>query len=144
MRRLLPATFLLAFTLAACGGAGDGSGSGSGNDTLTLDSQAPADTADIRDEMLTPATLSDPRIEALDDAERRILQDYVNRGVRRDSLEDPGSRNLLGGWLDSNLTVGQVIALYRSVEEIEPIAPEQLGQPDRPPQQSPTRLQEQE
>ena len=120
MSRHLLLTACLAFLLAACGRAENGPASG---DTLTVASQPP-DTADILTEPLTPATLRDPRIEELGDAERRILQDYVNRGIRRDSLEHPESRNTLGGWLDSNLTVGQVIALYRNTQKIEPLPPE--------------------
>ncbi|PSQ71364.1 MAG: hypothetical protein BRD38_02255 [Bacteroidetes bacterium QH_9_67_14] len=83
MRRLLPAV-LIALALAACG---DGGSNGTDADTLPVASQSPPDTADIRNEMLTPATLGDPRLETLTDAEQRILQDYVNRGIRRDSLE---------------------------------------------------------
>lgn len=114
---------LLALTLAACGGGADGSGS----DTLTVEGQVPTDTASgIRDEPLTPSTLKDPRIENLTAAEQRVLQDYVNRGIRRDSLEDPDSRNSLGGWLDSNLTVREVIALYHGTEKIEPLPPQPL------------------
>jgi len=141
MPRLLPAALLrraatqasilqasilgvLVLALAACGGGADGSG----NDTLTVEGRAPADTAasGIRGEPLTPSTLKDPRIEQLTAAEQRILQDYVNRGIRRDSLEDPDSRRSLGGWLDSNLTVREVIALYHGTEEIKPLPPQPL------------------
>jgi hypothetical protein len=122
MRCLLLAV-LVASLLAACGDAGSGN-EADGEDTLTTESRPiPSDTADIRGEMLTPATLKDPRIETLSGAERRLLQDYVNRGIRRDSLEAPGSRNSLGDWLDSNLTVGEVIALYRGTQKIEPLPP---------------------
>ncbi|PSR01392.1 MAG: hypothetical protein BRD47_06325 [Bacteroidetes bacterium QS_8_68_28] len=114
---------MLVLALAACGGGADGSG----NDTLTVEGRAPADTAaSIRGEPLTPSTLKDPRIEQLTAAEQRILQDYVNRGIRRDSLEDPDSRRSLGGWLDSNLTVREVIALYHGTEEIKPLPPQPL------------------
>ena len=130
MRRLLP-TALLAFTLAACGGSDEQEGPA--GDTLA--GQTPgANAVDIRDEPLTPATLKDPRIEGLSDAERRVLQDYVNRGIRRDSLENPNTPDSLARWLDSNLTVGQVIALYRGAERMEPLPPEGL------PSQSPARV----
>ena len=135
MRRLLPAV-LIALALAACG---DGGSNGTDADTLTVASQSPPDTADIRNEMLTPATLRDPRLETLTDAEQRILQDYVNRGIRRDSLEKANTPNTLGGWLDSNLTVGQVIALYQSTEKLEPLPPQPVSPraPVRPPQEGP-------
>lgn len=124
----LPAV-LLALVLAACGGSGDGSGP----DTLSVASRSP-DTGDIRDEMLTPSTLKDPRIEQLSRAEQRILQSYVRLGLRRDSLEDPQTPDSLRKWLDSNLTVGQVIALYRGAEKVEPLPPgEQPQSPTRVP-----------
>lgn len=124
----LPAA-LLVLPLAACGGAQ----SGGDSDTLNVAGRAP-DTAAIYEVALTPSTLKDPRIEELSNAERRVLQDYVNRGIRRDSLEDPASQNSLGGWLDSNLTVGEVIALYRGTQKIEPLPP------DYPTPQSPTQV----
>jgi hypothetical protein len=135
MRRLLPAV-LIALALAACG---DGGSNATDSDTLPVASQSPSDTADIRNEMLTPATLRDPRLETLTDAEQRILQDYVNRGIRRDSLEKANTPNTLGGWLDSNLTVGQVIALYQSTEKLEPLPPQPVSPraPVRPPQEGP-------
>ena len=138
MRLLRFAALPLVLVLSACGGSGDGSG----DDTLAVEGRAPAaDTAGLaafRDEPLKPSTLKDPRIEQLPDAERRIIRDYVNRGIRRDSLEDPGSPRSLGGWLDSNLTVGEVIALYHGTEKIEPLPPQPL--PESPAEAPETDL----
>lgn len=145
MLRPLAFTFLciaVGIALSACGGGGE---ERPAEDTTAT--APPADTTDIRSEPLTPAVLKDPRMETLRPEERRILRAYLALVARRqqsaaDSLpRGPAAPpESLARWLDSNLTVGEVIALHRGAERIEPQAPRPL--PQRARTRTPERVQE--